>query len=121
MLDFGFSEVVVTSLIALVVLGPKKLPTVARQVGNWMGRARAMARQLSDQLDREVNAEELLKEKPRKPPVVPVVFPEPLPPDPQPAVTAAPAPDIDPLSPAAMHANDPPAAANPPGLKSSNE
>jgi Tat protein translocase TatB subunit len=61
MLDFGFSEIVLTSAIALIVLGPEKLPKVARQVGNWMGRARAMARQLTEQLEREVNAEELLK------------------------------------------------------------
>jgi len=54
MLDFGFSEVLLTSAIALVVLGPEKLPKVARQVGNWMGRARLMARQLSEQLEREV-------------------------------------------------------------------
>ncbi|HLZ98997.1 MAG TPA: Sec-independent protein translocase protein TatB [Steroidobacteraceae bacterium] len=62
MLDFGFSEILLTSAIALVVLGPERLPKVARQVGNWMGRARAMARQLSEQLEREVSAEELLKE-----------------------------------------------------------
>ena len=61
MLDFGFSEILLTSAIALVVLGPERLPKVARQVGNWMGRARVMARQLSDQLEREVNAEEILK------------------------------------------------------------
>ena len=63
MLDFGFSEILLTSAIALVVLGPERLPKVARQVGNWMGRARAMARQLSEQLEREVNADELLKER----------------------------------------------------------
>jgi Tat protein translocase TatB subunit len=62
MLDFGFSEIVLTSAIALIVLGPEKLPKVARQVGNWMGRARSMARQLTEQLEREVNAEELLKQ-----------------------------------------------------------
>jgi sec-independent protein translocase protein TatB len=61
MLDVGFSEILLTSAIALVVLGPERLPKVARQVGNWMGRARAMARQLSEQLEREVNADELLK------------------------------------------------------------
>src|ERR1039457_4023939 len=63
MLDFGFSEILLTSAIALVVLGPERLPKVARQVGNWMGRARAMARQLSEQLEREVSADELLKAK----------------------------------------------------------
>jgi sec-independent protein translocase protein TatB len=61
MLDVGFSEILLTSAIALVVLGPERLPKVARQVGSWMGRARAMARQLSEQLEREVNADELLK------------------------------------------------------------
>ena len=53
MLDFGFSEILLTSAIALIVLGPERLPKVARQVGNWMGRARAMARQLSEQPGRQ--------------------------------------------------------------------
>lgn len=65
MLDFGFSEILLTSAIALVVLGPERLPKVARQVGNWVGRARLMARQLSEQLEREVNAEELLRQQPK--------------------------------------------------------
>ena len=71
MLDFGFSEILLTSAIALVVLGPERLPKVARQVGNWKGRARAMARQLSEQLEREVSAEGLMKE--RSKPVAPAV------------------------------------------------
>lgn len=83
MLDFGFSEVVLTSLVALVVLGPEKLPKVARQVGSWMGRARHMARQLTEQLEREVNAEELLRESKNKP------RPPPLSPDPAPFDTSA--------------------------------
>ena len=62
MFDVGFSEILLTSAIALVVLGPEKLPKVARQVGNWMGRARAMARQLTEQLEREVSADELMKQ-----------------------------------------------------------
>jgi sec-independent protein translocase protein TatB len=67
MLDFGFSEILLTSAIALVVLGPERLPKVARQVGNWMGRARLMARQLNEQLEREVNAEELLRQQMKSP------------------------------------------------------
>ncbi len=65
MFDFGFSEILLTSAIALVVLGPERLPKVARQVGNWLGRARAMARQLSEQLDREVSADELMRQHSR--------------------------------------------------------
>jgi sec-independent protein translocase protein TatB len=83
MLDFGFSEILLTSAIALVVLGPEKLPKVARQVGNWMGRARLMARQLTEQLEREVNAEELLKQQTRSS----IPAPAPMPP----ATLAAPA------------------------------
>ena len=70
MLDVGFSEILLTSAIALIVLGPERLPKVARQVGNWLGRARAMARQLSEQLEREVSAEELLKTQSKPPPPV---------------------------------------------------
>src|SRR5882757_742202 len=62
MLDVGFSEILLTSAIALIVLGPEKLPKVARQVGNWVGRARAMARQLTEQLEREISTEELMKQ-----------------------------------------------------------
>ncbi len=84
MLDFGFSEILLTSAIALVVLGPERLPKVARQVGNWMGRARAMARQLSEQLEREVSAEELLREqtKPKAAPMSRLTAPAYTPPDP---------------------------------------
>ncbi len=84
MLDFGFSEILLTSAIALVVLGPERLPKVARQVGNWMGRARAMARQLSEQLEREVSAEELLREqtKPKAAPMTRLTAPAYTPPDP---------------------------------------
>jgi Tat protein translocase TatB subunit len=72
MLDFGFSEILLTSAIALVVLGPERLPKVARQVGNWMGRARVMARQLTEQLEREVSADELLKEQSKPKPAASV-------------------------------------------------
>jgi sec-independent protein translocase protein TatB len=79
MLDFGFSEILLTSAIALVVLGPERLPKVARQVGNWMGRARSMARQLSEQLEREVSAEELIREqnKPKAPVMTRIAPPDP--------------------------------------------
>jgi Tat protein translocase TatB subunit len=91
MLDFGFSEILLTSAIALVVLGPERLPKVARQVGNWMGRARVMARQLSEQLEREVSAEELLKEQSNpKPPAVNRIAPPPAPYVPLPAPYVAP-------------------------------
>jgi sec-independent protein translocase protein TatB len=53
MLDIGFSEILVIVGLALVVLGPTKLPQVARTIGRWAGRARAMARQFQEQLENE--------------------------------------------------------------------
>ena len=50
MFEVGFTEIVLILGIALLVLGPEKLPKVAREVGRWMGRARAMARQLMKEL-----------------------------------------------------------------------
>ncbi len=55
MFEVGFTEILLISVLALVVLGPEKLPRVAAQVGRWMGRARSMARQFREQLEDEVN------------------------------------------------------------------
>ncbi|MGH8302747.1 MAG: Sec-independent protein translocase protein TatB [Steroidobacteraceae bacterium] len=57
MFDIGFSEIVVIFVLALIVLGPEKLPKVVREVGRWVGRARAMARQFQEQLEEEVDLE----------------------------------------------------------------
>ena len=46
MFEVGFTEIILILGIALVVLGPEKLPKVAAEIGRWLGRARAMARQL---------------------------------------------------------------------------
>lgn len=56
MFDVGFSELVVIFVLALIVLGPERLPKVAAQVGQWAGRARRMARMLSSQFQEEMNA-----------------------------------------------------------------
>ncbi len=57
MFDFSFSEILIIFVLALIVLGPEKLPTVVRRVGRWVGRARAMARQLQEQLEEEIDLE----------------------------------------------------------------
>ena len=54
MFEVGFTEIILILGIALLVLGPEKLPKLASQIGRWAGRARAMARQLRQQLDEEV-------------------------------------------------------------------
>jgi sec-independent protein translocase protein TatB len=104
MFDIGFSEVLIIFVLALVVLGPEKLPKVAAQVGRWIGRARGMARQFREQLEEEVNLEEVRKAQTtaRTPAPTPPVVPPPVPLAPAPE---APAPFFEP----AAQASPPPA------------
>jgi sec-independent protein translocase protein TatB len=53
MFEVGFTEIVLILGIALLVLGPERLPKLAADLGRWAGKARAMARQLKGQLEQE--------------------------------------------------------------------
>jgi sec-independent protein translocase protein TatB len=61
MFDVGFSELALVALVALVVLGPEKLPGVARTVGALVRRARASWQNVKTEIERELAAEELKK------------------------------------------------------------
>ena len=67
MFEVGFTEIILILGLALLVLGPEKLPGLAEKVGRWTGRARAMARQLRTQLEHEVTMEEMAKSRPSQP------------------------------------------------------
>lgn len=58
MFDVGFSELVVIGLVALLVLGPKRLPEVARTAGRWMGQFRRFADGVRQDFQSEINAAE---------------------------------------------------------------
>ena len=62
MFDVGFSEVVLCFIVALVVLGPERLPGVARSVGRWAGQAKSYLRNLSAELERETQVGELKRQ-----------------------------------------------------------
>ena len=68
MFEVGFTEIVLILGLALLVLGPEKLPGLAEKVGRWTGRARAMARQLRTQLEQEVSLDEMTKSRPMQAP-----------------------------------------------------
>lgn len=59
MFDIGFSELVVIGIVALVVLGPERMPKAARFAGLWVRRARAQWHSVKSELERELAAEEL--------------------------------------------------------------
>ena len=59
MFDIGFSELFVIAVVALVVLGPKRLPNAARFAGLWVRRARAQWHSVRTELEQELASEEL--------------------------------------------------------------
>ena len=59
MFDIGFSELLLIAVVALVVLGPERLPKAARFAGLWVRRARAQWYSVKSELERELAAEEL--------------------------------------------------------------
>jgi len=62
MFDIGFLEIVIVGIIALLVLGPERLPVAARTAGKWIGRARRMTSQFTKEIDRQIELDELRAE-----------------------------------------------------------
>ena len=59
MFDIAFSEMVVIGLVALLVLGPKRLPELARTAGRWIAGVRRFIDNVKQEVDREVRGEDL--------------------------------------------------------------
>lgn len=61
MFDVGFTEVLLLAVIGLLVLGPERLPRIARTLGGLTRKARSSWLNLKRSIDAEINAEELKK------------------------------------------------------------
>ncbi len=61
MFDIGFSELMLISLVALVVIGPERLPKVARTVGHMLGRLQRYVSDVKSDIQREIQLDELKK------------------------------------------------------------
>ena len=59
MFDVGFSELLIIAVVALLVLGPERLPHAARLAGVWVRRARAQWESVRSELERELEGERL--------------------------------------------------------------
>lgn len=62
MFDISFGELALCFIVALVVLGPEKLPKIARTVGRWAGHARGYMRNLSTELERETQVMDIKRQ-----------------------------------------------------------
>ncbi len=63
MFDISFSEILVIATVALIVLGPERLPKVARTLGHLFGRAQRYVNDVRNDIQREMELEELKKWK----------------------------------------------------------
>ena len=61
MFDIGFSELVIIALVALIVIGPERLPNVARTLGHLLGRMQRYVNDVKSDISREMELDELRK------------------------------------------------------------
>ena len=59
MFDVGFSELIMVGLVSLLVLGPERLPKVARVAGYWIGKIQQMITNVKVEISQELHAEEI--------------------------------------------------------------
>ena len=59
MFDIGFWELLLIAIVALVVVGPERLPKLLRVVGLWVGKANSSIQSIRNEISRELRAEEL--------------------------------------------------------------
>lgn len=59
MFDVGFSELIMTGLVALLVIGPERLPKAARIAGFWLGKTRNTVANIKAEIKQELHAEEM--------------------------------------------------------------
>lgn len=63
MFDVGFWELAIIGVVALVIVGPERLPGLARTAGLWIGKARRMVSDVKRDIDRELKASEMAEIK----------------------------------------------------------
>jgi sec-independent protein translocase protein TatB len=59
MFDFGFSEMVIVAIVGLIVLGPERLPKVAKQAGQWLGKLQRYVADVKSDINRQMELDEL--------------------------------------------------------------
>ncbi|MCU7833978.1 MAG: Sec-independent protein translocase protein TatB [gamma proteobacterium symbiont of Taylorina sp.] len=61
MFDIGFWELSLIGIVGLLVIGPERMPAVARTVGKWVGRANRFIANVKDDINKELKDEDLKK------------------------------------------------------------
>jgi sec-independent protein translocase protein TatB len=67
MFEIGFTELMLVGVVALLVLGPERLPKAAATAGRWIGQAKRSMNGIKAQIEREMDAEQLRKDLDQQP------------------------------------------------------
>ena len=62
MFDIGFTELLLVGLVALLVLGPERLPVAAHMAGLWIGRIKRSFNSIKAEVEREIGADEIRRQ-----------------------------------------------------------
>ncbi|ERI50773.1 hypothetical protein N878_07870 [Pseudomonas sp. EGD-AK9] len=62
MFDIGFTELILIGVVALLVLGPERLPSAVRTAGLWIGQARRSFANIRSEVEREIGADEIRRQ-----------------------------------------------------------
>ena len=62
MFDIGFSEIVVCAIVALIVIGPERMPETVRTVGLWIGRLKRSLRETRVEIERQMGVDDIRRQ-----------------------------------------------------------
>lgn len=62
MFDIGFSEIIVCAVVALIVIGPERLPETVRTLGLWVGRLKRSLRDTREEIERQMGVDDIRRQ-----------------------------------------------------------
>lgn len=62
MFDIGFSELIVCALVALIVIGPERMPEAVRTIGLWVGRLKRSLRETRAEIERQIGVDDIRRQ-----------------------------------------------------------
>lgn len=62
MFDIGFTELVVCAIVALVVIGPERMPEAVRTIGLWIGRVKRSLRETRSEIERQIGVDDIRRQ-----------------------------------------------------------
>ncbi len=62
MFDIGFTEIIVCCVVALVVIGPERMPEAVRSIGLWVGRFKRSLRETREEIERQIGVDDIRRQ-----------------------------------------------------------